>query len=106
MAARRTQTFTATSQLGLTDENNLQEICYAIPDYGVFLGECSTRTSSGWKSQLPADYAFLKIEKLYNSRVVLHCYPIGKPGNMYISAYNYNDSPSFKGWYRYTGAGI
>lgn len=103
---RNIKTFTDLDQLKLDDTKTLQLIAYNMPALSTLILECGEKTSSGWKSQIPVSFGLLEITKYYTSRVIFRYYPISKPEEFYLAAYNENETPSLKGFKKYNGVSI
>ena len=103
--ARQLKTYTDTTQIGITDNNTLQELCNVLPEKSVLFSEVGAKPSSGWKSQLPEGMGVVRIEKYYLSRIVIMFYPMNG-GYFFQGAFSSNISPNLRPFVRYTGTAV
>lgn len=76
-----------------------------LPEMSVMHLEVGTLPTTGWKSQLPEERGWIKIEKYYISRITITYYPIG--GNcFYKASFSSTLSPNLRPFYKFMGTAV
>ena len=99
------KTYYALSQIGVNNNNSIQEICWAMEDHSEMFLSAPSDLTAVWGNQLPGKPGILHIYRNDVTSCQIEYSPT-YTGTFYRTAYREGQTPALRPWTEFTGTSI